>query len=115
MKGKWIEVILHGRCVGNEQDKSGNDCQWFYVILSTLHLMPAKHATFAIAFYLLSLCDCKGNAIFFQRPKGEHLTIVGLSCYGFMERISCIGKITEIKWTCAALEHTIIYQMEYDK
>lgn len=37
--------------VENEQDKASNDRKWFYVILSVLHLMLAKHATFAMGFF----------------------------------------------------------------
>lgn len=59
--------------VENEQDKNSNDRKWFDVILSGLHLMFNKHATFAISSlftqFMLSQYEIEW---LFLKQKGEH-------------------------------------------
>lgn len=52
--------------VESEQDKTGNDCKWFYVILSVPHLMLNSHATFAISSFILfaSLVQFQNRMVF---------------------------------------------------
>lgn len=57
--------------------KPGNDCKWFYVILSAPHLILGWHATFIcnIFFYFICFFLCmpfQNRVAFFFKPKVEN-------------------------------------------